>query len=356
MFDTIKTTGPALFVITWDLGRRCNYDCSYCPSHRHDNFSPHASMGSLKNTANFIFEYANTIAPYRNDKNFCISFTGGEPTVNPNFIEFSKYLSEKKKEYTNFNLTLDLTTNGAMGEKTAAAVIEHFDHVTVSYHAEGHPTLKAQALERVMQFKDAGMNMKVNVMMHVKHFEECQQVCDYLEENQVKFIPRVIGENPDNNFSHLNEYTEEHKQWFKKYYGEDANPNVRPCCGGRTMRLCGTEGQQDTKVISFREFQGWHCAVNWYFLHVEQQTDLIYHHQTCQATFEGTRGSIGTLSKWQDLIRDLKYKLEKGKLPIITCPNKVCGCGICTPKSTSLFRLISTLPDTVSDMGVFNRG
>lgn len=354
MFDTIKTVDPTLFVITWDLGRRCNFDCSYCPSHRHDNFSPHASLESLKNTATFIFEYASTLAPFRNNKDFCISFTGGEPTVNPNFIEFASYLSKKKVEYADkFNLTLDLTTNGAMGPKIADAVIKHFDHVTVSYHAEGHESLKQQSLDRIMQFKDSGMKMKVNVMMHVKHFEECQKVCDYLEEKEVKFIPRVIGENPDNNFSHLNEYTEEHTTWFKKYYGQDANPNVRPCCGGRTMRVCGSEGQTDTKVIHFREFQGWHCAVNWFFLHVEQQTDFIYHHQTCQARFDGTRGPIGKISEWETVIQELKDKLKKGKMPIITCPNKVCGCGICTPKSSSLYRLISTLPDTVSNMDIF---
>jgi MoaA/NifB/PqqE/SkfB family radical SAM enzyme len=351
MFDTIKSVGPVPFVITWDLGRRCNFDCSYCPAHRHDNFSPHASLAELKDTTDFIFAYIKTIAPYRDNRSFCISLTGGEPTVNPNFIEFAKYLSSKKQEYKNdFDLIVDLTTNGAMGDKTANAVIENFDHVTVSYHAEGHPSLKEQSLDRIVQFKNNGTDIKVNVMMHVKYFEECQRVCDYLEEKQIKFIPRVIGENPDNNFSHLNEYTEDHKQWFKKYYGQDANPNVRPCCGGRTMGVCESGNVTETKVIHFRQFQNWYCAVNWYFLHVEQQTGLIYHHQTCQAQFGGTAGPIGKLTEWNQLVANLKENIEKGKLPVITCPNKVCGCGICVPKSTKLENLLNSLPSTISDI------
>ena len=120
------------FVITWDLGRRCNYDCSYCPAHRHDNFSPHATLQELKNTAEFLFDYVSVVAEHRINKNFDVSFTGGEPTVNPKFLEFAKYLkSEYKRRFSDkFNLRLDLTTNGAMSQKIAAAVIANFDHVT----------------------------------------------------------------------------------------------------------------------------------------------------------------------------------------------------------------------------------
>lgn len=352
-FFSIYPVGQSPFMITWDMGRRCNFDCSYCPSHRHDNFSPHASFEELKNTLDFIFSYIDTIASYRIDKTYCISFTGGEPTVNPNFIEFSKYLSKKKKQ-VNFNLTTDLTTNGAMSDKVAAAVIENFNHVTISYHAESHGSLKTQILDRIMQFKNNNINMKVNVMMHVDYFEECRRVCEFLEENKIKFIPRVIGENPDNNFSHLNSYTGEHKSWFKKYYGVDASPDVRPCCGGRTMGLCSNNGIVQSKTVGFREFAGWSCSVNWYFLHVEQQTKLIYTHQTCQARLDGTRGPIGTLDNWEDMVKNLSTNLKEKTMPIIVCPNKLCGCGLCTPKSKNGQELKNILPMVLSDTSIFN--
>ena len=47
-FDTINLKHGQTFMVTWDLGRRCNYDCSYCPVTRHDNFSPHATLEELK--------------------------------------------------------------------------------------------------------------------------------------------------------------------------------------------------------------------------------------------------------------------------------------------------------------------
>ncbi len=32
---------PKTIAITWFIGKRCNYDCSYCSSFTHDNYSPH---------------------------------------------------------------------------------------------------------------------------------------------------------------------------------------------------------------------------------------------------------------------------------------------------------------------------
>ena len=63
---------------------------------------------------------------YRSHKRASISFTGGEPTVNPNFIPFIQYL---KEEYENkyrhrWKSSFALTSNGAMGEKMAQKVIE----------------------------------------------------------------------------------------------------------------------------------------------------------------------------------------------------------------------------------------
>ena len=36
--------------VEWNLGKRCNYDCSYCPSSIHDNTSAHTDIEVLKAT------------------------------------------------------------------------------------------------------------------------------------------------------------------------------------------------------------------------------------------------------------------------------------------------------------------
>lgn len=72
--------------ITWDVGRRCNYQCEYCPPSTSNTYEAHKSFGSLKLAADQLIQ------------NFCKMnkaqwiFTGGEPTVNPAFIEIVRYL------------------------------------------------------------------------------------------------------------------------------------------------------------------------------------------------------------------------------------------------------------------------
>jgi hypothetical protein len=110
----------------------------------------------------------------------------------------------------------------------------------------------------------------------------------------------------------------------------------RPCCGSRTMCLstsCETDSERKSKFVDFREFKGWHCSVNWFFMHIEQQTDSVFHHQTCQAQFGGTRGPIGKLSEGDKILANLKAQLESESMPTVICPKHTCGCGLCAPKS-----------------------
>ena len=365
-FDTIDLLTGKNFQVTWDLGRRCNYDCSYCPAHRHDNFSTHATLDELKANTNFLFEYMDTYMLYREHKHAAISFTGGEPTVNPNFIPFVKYLKEEyEKNYADrWGAVFSLTTNGAMSEKMGKAVMENFRHATVSYHSESDPKLKQQVKDRILQFRDDGpaheFTLSVNVMFHAAYFDECKELCDFLHDNDIKYVPRIIGEEPGSASAMAHQYTDDQLDYMKNYWKYknaslnndkiDTTPKVkkdkpkddvkkagyeigRPCCGQREMCLSANGDSRKSTFVDFRDFKGWHCSVNWFFLHLEQQTDSVFHHQTCQAKFDQTRGSIGKISEGYKIIADLKQKLETGTMPTIICPKQTCSCGLCAPKS-----------------------
>lgn len=392
-FDTVDLLTGNVFQVTWDLGRRCNYDCSYCPAHRHDNWSPHASLEELKKNVDFLYEYIDTYMEYRDYKQTSISFTGGEPTVNPNFIPFIKYLkSEYAEKYKDrWNAGFALTSNGAMGKKMAEAVIEHLGHITVSYHAEADDKLKQQVRDRILQFHEAQTNddfsVSVNVMFHAAFFDECRDLCEFLDEHGVKYVPRVIGEEPDSRSKFAHQYTDEQLDWMKNYWNrnrekvqypskkdgdrEAAHQNSsatedkrqepkklgltigRPCCGSREMCLTkGSESRKDS-FVNFRNFKGWHCSVNWFFLHLEQQTDSVFHHQTCQAKFDQTRGPIGKISEGHKLVEELRENLKNKTMPTVICPKHTCGCGLCAPKSAFKDRYAETLERHVTDMSVF---
>lgn len=74
--------------IFWEIGRRCNYDCSYCHTYVHNNYEEHKSLEKL------IFATEKLEQFSKGEKiNFAIS--GGEPTLNPDYLEWAKYLSAK---------------------------------------------------------------------------------------------------------------------------------------------------------------------------------------------------------------------------------------------------------------------
>jgi len=381
-FDTVDLLTGNAFQVTWDLGRRCNYDCSYCPVYRHDNFSAHATLDELKNNANFVFEYIDTYMEHRDHKSSTISFTGGEPTVNPNFITFIQYLKEEhaNKYKDKWRARFSLTSNGAMGAKMATRIMENLQHITVSYHAESDLKLKKQVRDRIMQFHKSGpqhnFTMNVNVMFHAQHFDECKDLCNFLEDAGVKYVPRIIGEEAGSRDNFAHQYTDEQLDFMKNYWkyrnaelnkehkSTDKLPKLmeeveiegveeeleevqvkkpaskkdgwaigRPCCGSREMCLSSKTESKKSTFVDFRNFKGWHCSVNWFFLHLEQQTDQVFHHQTCQAKFDQTRGPIGKISEGAAILAQLRHQLETKTMPTIVCPKHTCGCGLCAPKS-----------------------
>jgi len=385
-FDTIDLLTGHVFQVTWDTGRRCNYDCSYCPMHRHDNFSAHATLDSLKENVDFLYEYIDLHLGYRTSKIANIGFTGGEPTVNPNFIPFAKYLrTEYNEKYKDkWTCGFALTTNGAMGVKMGQAVMQNFDHATVSYHSESNQKLKQQVKDRILEFhyqgSDHNFTVSCNVMFHADYFDECRELCEFLDSHGVNYVPRVIGEEPDSRPTFAHKYNDEQLQWMKDYWkrknekkndeqevtkvlsavGEKTTQkkklgqNIgRPCCGSRDMLLHTGTKKRKSNFVDFRQFKGWHCSVNWFFLHLEQQTDSVFHHQTCQARFDGKRGRIGKLSEGKKLIEDLREKMNTNTMPTVICPKMTCGCGLCAPKSMHKEKYLEVLGNHL-DTGVLH--
>jgi hypothetical protein len=126
----------------------------------------------------------------------------------------------------------------------------------------------------------------------------------------------------------------------------------RPCCGSRTMCLYTNGESKKSKFVEHREFKGWNCSVNWFFMHIEQQTDSVFHHQTCQAKFDQTRGPIGKLSEGRKILDELRENLKSGTMPTVICPKHTCGCGLCAPKSSDKDKYKEVLSRHV-DMSVF---
>jgi MoaA/NifB/PqqE/SkfB family radical SAM enzyme len=105
--------------VEWNLGKRCNYDCSYCPKEIHDNTSPHTDIEILKQS---LDKLATLGKPIR------LSFTGGEPCVHPKFEELIRYAKHIGIQW------ISVTTNGTRPYEFYASL--PVDQYVVSIHLE----------------------------------------------------------------------------------------------------------------------------------------------------------------------------------------------------------------------------
>jgi len=344
----LANTYPEPFMITWDTGKRCNYNCTYCDSTRHDNYSLFHSLSEYLETFNFIKNYVEIYERRKNNPadHVNINFTGGEPTLNPSFFEL---VDEIKRDNNNYRLSL--TTNGAWNRKYTEKIKKRFSGVTVSYHAESNSKLKELVIENILALKDTGIWLQVNVMLHADYFNECVEIYEYLKSQNIKVNPRPIGDGNEKSNGWFkdhdgyfrktsHEYTQRQIDWFFYETGMSKNTDCtsgdefgRGCCGGRCIEgLIDGVWQQISSIDT--HFKDWYCSVNWYFLHIEQHTGLVYHHQTCQAKFQGGKGPIGSLSDTQKILDNVSESINKNK--IIKCPNTRCGCGMCVPKAKNI--------------------
>jgi len=114
------------FSVTWMLGRRCNYDCMYCPAEFHDNISPHKDLKTLQNVWQKIHDKTkHKNLPYK------LSFTGGEVTANKFFLPFVQWLN------SNFPMhSIMITTNGSAGLSYYKKIAKELSSISFSTHSE----------------------------------------------------------------------------------------------------------------------------------------------------------------------------------------------------------------------------
>ena len=112
------------------MEKACNYDCSYCGDDRHFMMGSETKFKSLET----LKEHWETLySQLKNTtKKIDIHFSGGEVTLNKNFIPFLKWL---RSNYTCID-AIGLASNGSAGILYYEELIKYLSHLTFSTHTE----------------------------------------------------------------------------------------------------------------------------------------------------------------------------------------------------------------------------
>lgn len=118
---------PKILNIIWNLGKRCNYDCSYCSPTTHDWSSPHRPVEDVKNFIKKLEEHCEYTG-----KTFKISLSGGEPYVHPDILEIFRIIKQSPK----CDPILTVVTNGSLPLDLYVKSLNWVSNMTISLHLE----------------------------------------------------------------------------------------------------------------------------------------------------------------------------------------------------------------------------
>ena len=276
--------------VEWNLGKRCNYDCTYCPSSIHDNFSPHTDIAVLEATVDKLCELGK---PLR------ISLTGGEPCVHPDIENLLDYFKRKNVFWVN------LTTNGTRSATWYLQNEMFWNHLIFSLHFE-------HDWQRVMRtinqyYDDSEREFFVAVMAHHDHMKDVRKVVKELKEKGIKYtIRRIRWTEGDHNVFDDMRYDGKDLEWI---VSQDAT--VKPNC-----RIDNDQIIHANDVIKkhLNQFNGWSCNAGIESLMINWDGEV--HRATCRVG-----GSLGNI---------YQNTFVQPTVPII-CTREWCTCAADIP-------------------------
>lgn len=133
-----KFNPTGAFSVDWYIGKRCNFNCSYCVDYLHDNHSPHVPLKNMKRLVDIIYE--------KHKNNVFWSLTGGEPTINPDFLDLCRYIKQEKGARF-----ISITTNGSRTANYFIELFEFLDNITLSFHFEHISERVDEYIEKCIQ-------------------------------------------------------------------------------------------------------------------------------------------------------------------------------------------------------------
>jgi MoaA/NifB/PqqE/SkfB family radical SAM enzyme len=250
--------------VEWNLGKRCNYDCTYCPSSIHDNFSPHTDINILEKTVDKLCELGK---PLR------ISLTGGEPCVHPDIEDLFDYFKRKNIFWVN------LTTNGTRGYRWYLDNELYFNHLVFSLHFEHEWT---RIFDTILKYYDeTEREFFVNIMAHHDKMDNVRSVAKKFDEVGIKYaIRRIRWTEGDHNVFDDLRYNGNDLQWILE---QDAT--AKPNC-----RIDDSQIIHANDIIKTHrnQFKDWTCSAGLESLMINWDGEV--HRATCRVG-----GSLGNI-------------------------------------------------------------
>ena len=262
--------------VEWNLGKRCNLDCSYCPAEIHDNHSEHMDIEILKSTVDIL-----SVIP-----NVRISLTGGEPCVHPDIEQLLQHAKNKIG-------WINVTTNGTRTVEFYQNILENYiNHIVFSVHLESDWLKVINTIIKVYK-QSANKNILVHMMMLPGRLKDVKDACEALLNAGIRYALRPIRwTKTHDDFEDMIHYSEEEKEFLTV---SNHTPPKNTLIDNTVE--CNVN---DLLINKTNQFLGWSCMAGVESLMINWDGEV--HRATCRVG--GSLGNIyqGTFAKPTDPI------------------------------------------------------
>jgi len=278
------------FLVSWTLGNKCNYRCSYCPTFLHDGSAGWPDWTSVKD---FVINFKKP------GKEICYRISGGEPTYWKHFLAFAQLVKEQGHIFS-------YLTNGSQSVEYYQRLSEYTDGMILTYHPE---------YTKIDHFVDILKNVPglkgVNVMITPENFDSMLAVAEilYNASDSVAIWPKVVLDktsNPDTLTNIPTDYTDDQLKIIKEWpYFRKLDDHMLH--RGNIILDGILVTANDLLLEKKNRFQGWQCWGGLHMISIDKWGDI--YRADCTVG-----GKLGNLSKYQ--------------LPTasVTCTFEKCSC------------------------------
>lgn len=294
-----------LFTVSWLLGRFCNYRCSYCWPYARSDVKDHRPTELCLKTIDEIKRQARS----NKFNSFHFSFSGGEPTFHPGYLEILKYLADDA-ENTNYT-SIHMTSNCSRPLKWFETYVEyakpfHRASITASLHIEHVDTPKKmqEFADKLILCQENDVQVTINMVMVPKFFDRDwnnalffhnQKINVTLKPQSNETATKIVDGYTEEQLLKLwngmpqMSYTKEKRKWNNRPVAKftipdkdkDIPSNFQVELTDSSKKVWYIDQAERFNAFGFNKFKGWKCHAGYQGIIIREPDGNIKRSYSC---------------------------------------------------------------------------
>jgi MoaA/NifB/PqqE/SkfB family radical SAM enzyme len=275
-FGHVNMLKRDLFVVSWILGRYCNYHCSYCWPYANSTKKDHRPTELCLKTIDEIKRQARA----NGFNSFHFSLSGGEPTFHPGYLDILKHLADDQPNvnYSSIHMTTNLSQSMKWFEKYVQ-IAKAFDSVAItpSFH---HEHVKGKQIDLFVDklnfLQENNIWITINMVMMPSKFYELYDVAQLFIKNGINVTLKPQSDEKAQRV--VDGYTDDMLKLLQEDLIQEPQIEMYDAEGNKYM----FDQAERFNAFGFNNFQGWNCNSGYQSIIIREPDGSIKRSYSCR--------------------------------------------------------------------------